>query len=70
MERQKFHISLNLAYWCPLCILATLGRSEFDHTIHHGLHQGSILRAPASTYCSNTTIVAGLSRNLIKKLQV
>ncbi|KAJ0145970.1 Sorbitol dehydrogenase [Fusarium oxysporum f. sp. albedinis] len=27
MERQKFHISLNLAYWCPLCILATLGRS-------------------------------------------
>ncbi|KAH7181574.1 hypothetical protein DER46DRAFT_51586 [Fusarium sp. MPI-SDFR-AT-0072] len=70
MERQQFHISLNLAYLCPLCILATLGRSEFDHRVlghHHGLHQGSIWRAPASTYCSNTIIVAGLSRNLIKK---
>jgi hypothetical protein len=31
---QKFHISLNVAYWrCPLRILAALGRSESEHRV-------------------------------------
>jgi hypothetical protein len=46
MERQKFHISLNLAYWCPLCILATLGRSEFDHTITVSIRVQYCVRQP------------------------